>query len=491
MKEKKNLLFFIADQLRGDSLGVFNNQEVKTPNYDSLAAEGIAFENAYCQNPVCVPSRCSFNTGWYPHSKGHRTIHYLLDKNDPSMMKSLKKNGYHVYLMGKSHYFHREDEEELQATCDYEYIGRELTVYDVHGEMKDLSMEQIRQNPFYYSFYNGQIPKEKADNKQDDLVIERVDKIIRNRELKEPFCLYVSLNIPHPPYEVEEPWFSIINRDAVHLRTKKIEELKDKPSTLYSIRKNQNLYGLTDQDFKEIKATYYGMIAKLDHQLGVVLNALKQTSLYDNTHIFTFADHGDFTGDYGIVEKTQNTFEDCLVHVPLIIRPAKGTPFHNRVSSALVELNDIPSTVSELAGYEIEYTQFGKSLVHLFESEEVHHDFVLSEGGRIQGEKQAMEGYSSHTSIYWPRMASQNQLPDHTKAFMVRNHDYKYIYRLYEKDEFYDMKKDLFEETNRIDDPAYEKEIGQMKEWLLKKLVETTDVVAMDSMLPGRIYGSE
>ena len=77
--EKENILFFIADQFRGDALGCLGNSEVRTPHYDQLAQEGIAFENAFCQNPVCVPSRCSFNTGWYPHSKGHRSIHYFLD----------------------------------------------------------------------------------------------------------------------------------------------------------------------------------------------------------------------------------------------------------------------------------------------------------------------------------------------------------------------------------------------------------------------------
>ena len=123
MEKKKNCLFFIADQLRADSLSCLGNTELTTPNYDALAEEGILFENAFCQSPICVPSRCSFNTGWYPHTNGHRTIHYFLEKEDPSLMKSLKKNGYHVYLMGKSHYFNRQDEAEMQATCDLEYLS--------------------------------------------------------------------------------------------------------------------------------------------------------------------------------------------------------------------------------------------------------------------------------------------------------------------------------------------------------------------------------
>lgn len=491
MEKQKNILFFIADQLRADSLGCMGNTESTTPNYDALSEEGILFENAFCQSPICVPSRCSFNTGWYPHTNGHRTIHYFLEKEDPSMMKSLKKNGYHVYLMGKSHYFDRQDEAEMAATCDLEYIGCEMSTNAIHRIGQSVSKEEISANPYYYSFYFGEMSKEAAAKTQDDLVIERTLAMIQNHELKEPFCLYVSLNLPHPPYEVEEPWFSMIDRTSIKIQTQPIEHLKDKPSILYRIRENQNLTKLTEKDFQEIKATYYGMIAKLDHQLGRVLGALKEQGYYEDTHILAFADHGDFTGDYGLVEKTQNTFEDCLVHIPCIIRPAQGTPFQPRTSSSLVELNDLPQTVADLLHYELDYTQFGKSLTALFENEMELHEYVLSEGGRIQGEKQAMEGYTGKASIYWPRLEAQTRMPEHSKAFMVRSDQYKYVYRLFEKDEFYDLTADPWEEKNVVDDQRYRLEIAKMKDWLLKKLIETTDNVPMKTMLPGRTYGEE
>lgn len=491
MEKQKNILFFIADQLRADSLSCLGNQELSTPAYDELASEGILFENAFCQSPICVPSRCSFNTGWYPHTNGHRTIHYFLEKNDPSLMKSLKKNGYHVYLMGKSHYFDRRDEDEMKATCDIEYIGREMTTNDIHRIGKTVPVDEIQQNPNYYSFYFGELTRKEAAKTQDDLVIERTLEMIRSGELEEPFCLYVSLNLPHPPYEVEEPWFSLVDRNKISLKTKLVEELKDKPSLLYRIRKNQNLMQLSETDFKEIKATYYGMIAKLDYQLGRVIETMKSAGYYANTHVVAFADHGDFTGDYGLVEKTQNTFEDCLVHIPCIIRPAAGTPVRPRICSSLVELNDLPQTIADLLHYQLDYTQFGRSLTALFEEDVMLHEYVLSEGGRIEGEKQAMEGYTGRASIYWPRLEAQTRMPEHTKAFMVRSHRFKYVYRLYEKDEFYDLINDPFEEKNVADDQQYSAEIAKMKEWLLKKLIETTDNVPMKTMLPGRIYGEK
>ena len=98
---KPNFVFFIADQLRADALGHLNPLGAASPNIEKLAGDGVSFRNAYCQNPVCVPSRCSMLTGWYPHTKGHRTMHFLLDEDDPTMLEQLKMNGYEVIWAGK------------------------------------------------------------------------------------------------------------------------------------------------------------------------------------------------------------------------------------------------------------------------------------------------------------------------------------------------------------------------------------------------------
>ena len=100
---KPNFVFFIADQLRADALGHLNSLGAASPNIDELAGDGVSFQNAYCQNPVCVPSRCSMLTGWYPHTKGHRTMHFLLDEDDPTMLEQLKMNGYFNLLCSKGY----------------------------------------------------------------------------------------------------------------------------------------------------------------------------------------------------------------------------------------------------------------------------------------------------------------------------------------------------------------------------------------------------
>jgi arylsulfatase A-like enzyme len=216
---------------------------------------------------------------------------------------------------------------------------------------------------------------------------------------------------------------------------------------------------------------------------------LQEAGIYDETAVFLFADHGDYTGDYGIVEKTQNTFEDALVRVPFVIKPPKDVPVEPRVSEALVELVDFSATVFDLTGIEPRYWSFGRSLLPVLAGEtDEHRDALFSEGGRLQGEQQAMELDSVQTmqdpstSLYWPRIKHQitDDHPWHTKAAMCRTRDIKYIRRLYEEDELYDLRDDPQETRNVIHDPAYAEVLLQLKERMLTWYMATGDVVPYD-----------
>ena len=225
------------------------------------------------------------------------------------------------------------------------------------------------------------------------------------------------------------------------------------------------------------------MCARVDHQVGLLLQALKTAGIYDDTAVFVFADHGDFTGDYGLVEKTQNTFEDCLTHIPFIIKPPADLPVAPRVSDAMVELVDSPATVEAMAGITPEHTHFGRSLLPILsgDTDELR-DAVFSEGGRVHGETHCMELESSDsqvpTGLYWPRVNLQtSEGPEHTKAAMCRTRRWKYVRRLYEQDELYDLERDPGELDNRIDDPALADIRCKMQDRLLTWYQETCDVV--------------
>lgn len=476
--KKHNILMFVADQMRSDMMHHMGCEAAVTPNLDKLALEeGVSFRNAYCQNPVCVPSRCSFLTGWYPHTKGHRTMHYLLEDGDPNCLKSLKNAGYHVYWLGKNHLYPVDHMQEIEASCDEYIIGQEASDADIHG-YSGKTLEEIKADEDYYSFLKPVNTVKKEQNTQDWIVVHKAMEMIEKGELKEPFCLYVSINFPHPPYTCEEPYYSMIDRDRVSDIRPRLCELEGKPSMLHGIYEKAQMKNWSDEKFKEVRAIYLGMIKRVDDQLGMMMEKLKEKGYYDDTAILFFADHGDYTGDYGITEKSQNTFEDCLTNVPLIIKPCKDMEVTPRISDALVELVDIPATLAQLCEIELGYVQFGKSLIPLIAKEQQHKDAVFCEGGRIHGERQAMEGVKSEESIYWPRLITQcEEGPQHTKAVMIRIKDYKYVYRLYEDDEFYDLKQDALECHNEIHNEKYQDIIQQCKNRMLQFMIETGDYV--------------
>ena len=134
---------------------------------------------------------------------------------------------------------------------------------------------------------------------------------------------FPQLQNPHPPYQVEEPFYSAIDRTYVPPRIRH-EEGKGKPLMHDLIRQNQALE-YSEEDWTELRATYLGMCRKVDYMFEMLCQELKDAGIYDESLIIFLADHGDYTGDYGIAEKSQNTFEDCITRVPLLIKPPKGT----------------------------------------------------------------------------------------------------------------------------------------------------------------------
>lgn len=480
MSERPNLLIFVADQMRADSLGHLGNPAAITPNFDSIPKEdGVSFRNAYCQNNVCVPSRCSFLTGWYPHTKGHRTMHYMLEKDDPMLLKTLKNQGYNVLWLGRNDVIPAGT--DLSDYCHEYYSG-----FEANGNFMLANKEwekEYRGNAEednYYSFYAGRIDETanygKADWNCVKRALEYIDDYSEDSEV--PFCIYITLAFPHPPYACEDPWYSSIDRKKVEKIRPVPKDWSQKASMLKGIYDKQRLQSWSEDRFKELRATYHAMVSRLDHQFGLITKALKEKNLYDDTSIFVFSDHGDYTGDYGIVEKTQNTFENPVNNVPLIIKPYKGINVKPRVTNALGELVDLCATIADMAGFELDYTQFGKSITPVLEGAEEYKDAVFTEGGRIHGEIQAMEGGHGPESNYWPRLSTQgSEGPEHTKAVMIRMGDFKYIERLYELNELYDLNNDPMELNNLAEDKQYTDLILRVQQRLLKFYMETTDFV--------------
>lgn len=490
MSKKQNILWFVADQMRCDSMAHMGNPAACTPNLDRLAGEGASFRNAYCQNPVCVPSRCSFLTGLYPHTTGHRTMHYLMRRDEPSLLQAMKQGGYEVVWIGRNDFI--PGSWKKTDYCDQFFDGADLVEKsEAEGEQMQFHLRgssdiQPEVAPVMqgvdnrYSFYTGRYPEHSLDKTFDwncvNAALNYLEQRSRQPDAK-PFFLYCTLSYPHPPYGCEEPWYSLIDRSKLPPRRPDVETLTGKASILTSIRAKQDMQDWTEENYNELRAVYLGMVARFDHQLGLLTDKLKQTGEYDDTSIFVFSDHGDFTGDYGIAEKCQNSFEDTLTNVPLVVKPAQGIGLVPGIHEQMVQLLDLPATVSELTGVPLGYVQFGQSLVPALAGGPGR-DAVFCEGGRIHGEWQAMELEHGPGSPYWPRISTQHEEgPAHTKGCMIRMGQLKYIMRLYEQDQLYDLAADPMETVNRIDDPAYAEQLRTLRMRMLRFYMETGDYV--------------
>ena len=485
-QKRPHILIFNPDQWRSDVMGHFGNPAAVTPNLDAMVeTEAVSFSQAFIQNPVCTPSRCSFMTGWYPHVRGHRTMFHMLQPDEPMLLRDLKNMGYFVWWGGKNDLVPAQN--GYSDYCDIKYQtpvdSSRLKFRNLHG------WDEWRGPPDgdkYYSFLYGKIetPKGQPYPFDDDwAMIEGVIDFIRKAPSDKPLCIYLPLNYPHPPFAVEDPWYSLIERSKIPPRIPPPETWDDFPSILGSISDRQHLQSWDEARWRELIATYYGMCARVDAQFGLVMDALREAGFYEDTAIFFFSDHGEFAGNYGLVEKTQNTFQDCLTRVPFIIKPPKGILIKPGIRDALVELVDLRATVEALSGSKPGYTHFGRSLLPLIAGEtDEHRDAVFCEGGRIHGETHCMElESSSHQNprgLYWPRVGLQSsEGPEHTKAVMCRTKTHKYVRRLYEKDELYNLAADPQELRNQIDNPAYAEVLAVMKERLLTFYLETGDVV--------------
>jgi len=478
-----NIVIFNPDQYRGDVLGHMGDPAAQTPNLDRFAAEeAVSFRNAFCQLPVCTPSRCSFMSGWYPHVRGHRSQLYMMRKDEPVLLKTLKENGYFVWWGGKN--------DLVPAQYGYEdschvKVRPEGEVRRMHASDRQADWRGPKDGSDYYSFFVGRLDKGSAPYYRDSdwAYVEAALRFIRTWDDERPFCLYLPLTFPHPPYGVEDPWFSAIDRSRIPPRRPEPEG--SKASILQEMIRRHGLREKGEAWWNELRAVYYGMCARVDHQFGLIVDALKEAGRYDDTALFFFSDHGDFAGDYGLVNKQYNVMDDNLTRVPFLVKPPAGVPVQPGISEALVELVDFPATVFDLSGIEPDWRHFGKSLLPVVAGDKkAHRDAVFCEGGRLYGEKMWDQFHlekHGRESLYWPAIGSiAAEEPSCTKAVMCRNREFKYVHRLYESDELYDLRSDPEEAVNRIDDPALADILAAMKDRTMRFYLETADVMPPD-----------
>ncbi len=482
MGKRPHIIIFNPDQMRCDALHHMGNMAAVTPNLDGFAErEAVSFSNAYCQNPVCTPSRCSFLTGLYPHVHGQRTISHMLDEGQSSVFKELKNAGYYVWMNGRNDFLAAQRPGIFAEHADKVYFGGGAEP----NPPANPDWRGGQSSPSYYSFLPGKlqdIPGKKHISRDDDDLNHALEAI-RGRPKDRPLCLFLGLFYPHPPYMIEEPYYSMIRRELLPPRIGAPKDWKGLPAGLKMLHDAFHMEAWAEEEWDELRAVYLGMCAKVDDQFGHLIKVLKEEGIYDDCAVFFLSDHGDFTGDYGIVEKAQNIFTQDLTRVPFLVKPPAWIHVDPGICKSLVELTDLYPTIMEWAGVIPDHTQFGISLTEVAgDRSRSHREYVHCEGGRTNRELHCTEeeesGGLDPTAPYYPRLSVQAQQgPGHGKGTMIFDGRYKYVRRLYEQDELYDCLEDPGNLRNRIEDSSLKEEKHRLKEEMLTWYQDTCDVV--------------
>ena len=246
-----------------------------------------------------------------------------------------------------------------------------------------------------------------------------------------------------------------------------------------AMRDDYRLDTLTDDDWIELKATYYGMVSRVDDQLGRLVTAVDGVGggVADRTAWSFFTDHGEYLGDHGLVEKWPSGLDDCLVRNPLVIA-APGAPAGG-VCDELVELVDLLPTLCELGEVPVAHSHFGRSLLPLLHDPSPatpHRAAAFSEGGHRKDEPHVLEQVS--VPPYAAKAAIQQRDPTSVgKAVAMRTREWTYVRRLYEDDELYDRSADPYELTNLAGRPEVAGVERSMREDVGDWLLATGDAV--------------
>jgi choline-sulfatase len=464
-----NFVIFNPDEWRGDYAGCSGHPLVRTPNLDRLAAAGTRFENAFVQHTVCSPSRCSFMTGWYPHTLGHRTLWHLLQPDQPNLLKYLKQAGYEVAWFGKNDLL---ASESFPDSVDY---------YDDYPGFlpPDLQPAFAPDEPGYYSFLYDPTPGTIEEHVDTLKVNAGLDFLRRDHD--KPFCLYLPLSTPHCPYTAPKPYHEMYSPDDVpDLRP---PELPGKPSYHQLIRRTRGLDRADESVLRKLNAVYCGTITMIDELLGRVLTTLEETGLAENTTVIVFTDHGDWAGDYGLVEKWSAALDDCLLRTPLVIRTPGGKAGH--VVREPVEVFDQMATVLELAGIEADHEHFARSLVAQLHGAAGDADrAVFAEGGYAADQHNRFEldglEYPRNTrQMYYPKISSSLDHPlSVCRSAMIRTATHKLVHRPASGEhELYDLVADPRELHNLHGQADHEQTRRELERRLLDWFVRTGDVV--------------
>ena len=359
-----NVLFLLADDFRPE-LGCYGSSAL-TPNLDKLANRGVRFENTYCQQAVCNPSRSSFLTGKRPDTLRiwNNSVHFRERNPDVTTIPLwFKEHGYVTRDCGKVfHNWHTKEHGDPRSWSAPEFLHYANHGHDTPQVQGELPPNLAVLSPRNYT----NVPLDECRDVPDEAYYDgrvAAEAIKTLAEVKDkPFFLAVGMWKPHAPFNAPKKYWDLYQRDKLP----KLNPARPTGAPDIAFHESTEILGpakeqkpLSDEQIAEMRHGYFANISYMDAQIGKVLDALEQSGQTANTIVIFFADHGYHIGEHTLWGKTSNFEYDA--HVPLIVS-APGMPA-NKATKSMAELVDVFPTLVELCSLPMPQGLDGESLV--------------------------------------------------------------------------------------------------------------------------------
>ena len=368
--EKPNLLLLYADQHRADVMGCAGNDVVVTPHLDRLAGEGVRFDQAWTESPVCQPARASLLTGRYPND--HGVLGNFAGNCQPewdTFPRRLQQAGYTTASIGKTHFdawpMGAEPDtppptEEWIGSFGFDHVVEEFDKYvhlfdvdtpymtflrehDALEPYQQVIRDNFRGGDKHWNAVTSPLPQELD---LTSFLADEAERWLASRPADQPWFLQLSFVQPHVPL-IGDPIWAEYYADAMIERTVRAEPATTTEAwgkQLHLCRTHSHSDLLTDEFVLAGARQYYAMVSLIDQRIGAILDLLEAQGQLDNTWIVYCSDHGEMLGDHGLMAKMN--FYRSSVRVPLIVRPPGGAANRaGHVEPTPVQAFDVAATL--------------------------------------------------------------------------------------------------------------------------------------------------
>ena len=465
MAERPNVLFIISDQHNAKVLGHKGHASVKTPHLDRLASEGVRFDNAITQNPICTPSRTSFLSGQYCHNHGYYGLSGPKPNGLPSIFSHFRRAGYRTSAIGKIHcpeYWVEDDCDNYHETCGCSVGGRSAAYAQFLTDRGKLELEDHGAMPEFgargqQSMEGRPSPLTFEESQEGWIAAETIKFMEATADAGQPFLAHASLPRPHQCTAPSEPFWSMYTEDDLVLPPNADYDMQHKaPHARRSAERwRKGDWTLLEPHTFEAGRRrklhgYLGAVSQVDHSVGLMLDFLREKGLEEDTIVIYTADHGDYATEHSLMEKAPGICADAITRIPYIWRwPGHCQPGH--VADELVEAVDLSATICALAGLAPLETADGKDISHLLRGEAgAVRKVAVTE---FAWSKSLRKG--SHRLVYYPPEMFADDYPE---GF----------------GELYDLEADPWEMDNLYFAPEHQDKVRELQQDLLEWLITTT-----------------